>query len=177
MEYNKRRILSEEDERKDDAMATMSDRVNKLAAYGINSTEATERFDGDEHFYVNLVLKYLDNTLAPDLIAALEAGDFDKAYPLAHSLKGVSANMSLAKLNREVDFIDSALFNGESELALAHLPALKEADKEAREGITELKNEVEEKAKKEAEREAEEKAKKEAEAEDEAENEAKDEVS
>jgi HPt (histidine-containing phosphotransfer) domain-containing protein len=48
--------------------------------------------------YVKLLAKFKTETNLDDLSAALAAGDYDKAQVAAHTIKGLSANLSLMEL-------------------------------------------------------------------------------
>lgn len=114
----------------------MSDDLSaKLAPYGIDLPDAMERMDNDEALYERLALKYLKNTNYVDLVAAMEAQNYDDAYTAAHTLKGVSGNLSLAKLYKVSAAISDALYQGEYQAAAQMMPDLKAAHDKAVEGL------------------------------------------
>lgn len=100
---------------------------DKLASYGIDYTDAMTRMDDDEALYKRLALKYLDNKNYTDLVAAMEAKDYDNAYTAAHTLKGVSGNLSFAELYKISSAMCEALKQGEQQAAESMMPDLKAA--------------------------------------------------
>ncbi len=107
----------------------------KLAEFGIDLPDAMSRMDGDEALYKRLAFKYLDNTNYVDLVAAMEAKDYDDAYTAAHTLKGVSGNLSLANLYKVSAAVSTALYQGEYEAAAQMMPDLKAAHDKAVAGL------------------------------------------
>ncbi len=99
----------------------------KLAAYGIDYTDAMTRMDDDEDLYKRLALKYLDNKNYTDLVAAMEAKDYDSAYAAAHTLKGVSGNLSFDQLYKVSSALCEALKQGEPQAAEGMMADLKAA--------------------------------------------------
>lgn len=107
----------------------------KLSAYGIDLADAMERMDDDEALYKRLAFKYLDNTNYVDLVAAMKAQDYDAAYTAAHTLKGVSGNLSLAALYKVASAVSDALKQGEYQAAEQMMPDLKTAHEKAVDGL------------------------------------------
>lgn len=107
----------------------------KLSAYGIDLADAMKRMDDDEALYKRLAFKYLNNTNYVDLVAAMEVKDYDDAYHAAHTLKGVSGNLSLAKLYQVASAASDALKQGEYQAAEQMMPDLKAAHEKAVEGL------------------------------------------
>ena len=69
--------------------------IDSLREYGADVEDGVRRCAGMEAFYLKLVGSVLSNNGVDDLKAAIEAGDLDKAFEIAHALKGVYANLSL----------------------------------------------------------------------------------
>lgn len=114
----------------------MSDDLSaKLAAYGIDLPDAMSRMDDDEALYQRLAFKYLDNASFVDLEAAMAAKDYDAAYTAAHTLKGVSGNLSLATLYEVAAAVSDALYQGEYQAAEQMMSDLKAAHEKAVEGL------------------------------------------
>lgn len=107
----------------------------KLGAYGIDLPDAMDRMDNDINLYQRLAFKYLDNTNYVDLVAAMEAKDFDAAYTAAHTLKGVSGNLSLDQLYKVSAAMSEALKEGEYQAAESMLPDVTAAHEKAVEGL------------------------------------------
>ena len=110
--------------------------TDKLAAYGIDYVDAMDRMDNSEDLYKTLALKYLDNDNYAELIAAMDVGNYDDAYKAAHSLKGVSGNLSFKKIFDVSAAVSTALFQGEYQAAAEMLPDLKAAHDQVIDGLT-----------------------------------------
>lgn len=113
-----------------------------LAPYGIDYVDAMDRMDDDVDLYRSLALKYLDNTKYADLVAAMEVKDFDEGYKAAHSLKGVSGNLSFVELFKVSAAMSEALFQGEYQAAEKMLPDLASAHEKVIEGLTKWSNDA-----------------------------------
>ena len=72
--------------------------VESLRAAGANVEEGLSRCLNKEDFYLKMVKMGLTNQNFALLGTALEAKDYDKAFELCHSLKGVIGNLSLTPL-------------------------------------------------------------------------------
>ncbi len=72
--------------------------VEQLRNYGANVDEALKRCMNNEGFYLRLVKKAMQDPYCDQLKEAIEAKDFDRAFELAHALKGVAGNLSLTPL-------------------------------------------------------------------------------
>jgi HPt (histidine-containing phosphotransfer) domain-containing protein len=66
----------------------------------IDIEDAKKRVMNNEKLLAKLLTKFKDDTNLKDMEAALAAGDMEKAQVAAHTLKGLSANLSLKELNR-----------------------------------------------------------------------------
>ncbi len=72
--------------------------IESLKAAGANVEEGLARCLNKEDFYLKMVNLGLTNQNFQLLGPALEAKDFDRAFELCHSLKGVIGNLSLTPL-------------------------------------------------------------------------------
>ena len=72
--------------------------IEKLRQYGANVDEGLQRCVNNEQLYLTLVNRFLDQNTFPDLKDAILAHDLEKAFHIAHSLKGVIGNLSLSPL-------------------------------------------------------------------------------
>ena len=72
--------------------------TESLKAAGANVEEGLARCLNKEDFYLKMVNMGLTNQNFQLLGPALEAKDFDRAFELCHSLKGVIGNLSLTPL-------------------------------------------------------------------------------
>ena len=72
--------------------------TENLRKYGANVDEGLKRCVNNEQLYLTLVNRFLDQNTFPDLKAAILDHDLEKAFHIAHSLKGVIGNLSLSPL-------------------------------------------------------------------------------
>jgi HPt (histidine-containing phosphotransfer) domain-containing protein len=59
------------------------------------------RVVGNTKLYVRLLSKFKADTNLDDIFNFLDAGDYEKAQTAAHTVKGVTANLSLMELYRQ----------------------------------------------------------------------------
>jgi len=64
----------------------------------IDVEDAVHRIGGNRDLYKRLLGRFVDGNHFDALVNALDSGDKDEAAHLAHTLKGVSANLSLVKI-------------------------------------------------------------------------------
>ena len=83
--------------------------TQKLREWGANVDEALVRCLNNESFYLMLVGKALKDIPVGQLKEAVEAGDLDKGFEIAHSLKGVMANLALTPICKPVNEITELL--------------------------------------------------------------------
>ncbi len=72
--------------------------VEKLKLFGAKADEGLQRCMGNEALYLRLVGRFLEDSSFANLKAAIEVNDLEKAFQLAHALKGVLGNLSLTPL-------------------------------------------------------------------------------
>ena len=72
--------------------------IESLRQYGANVDEGLKRCVNNEQLYLTLVNRFLDQNTFPDLKTAIIDHDLEKAFHIAHSLKGVIGNLSLSPL-------------------------------------------------------------------------------
>lgn len=72
--------------------------LDDLKAYGANVDEGVMRCVNNPEFYLRMVKKAADDPSVADLENAINAGDLDQAFEIAHALKGVLANLALTPL-------------------------------------------------------------------------------
>ncbi|MBO4501797.1 MAG: Hpt domain-containing protein [Clostridia bacterium] len=72
--------------------------IASLEELGVNTREGLERCLSNEQFYLRLVRKSMEDENCEKLRDALEKGDLDTAFTLAHTLKGVYGNLALTPL-------------------------------------------------------------------------------
>jgi len=64
----------------------------------IDVEDAVHRIGGNRDLYKRLLGRFVDGNHFDALVEALDGGDKEEAAHLAHTLKGVSANLSLVKV-------------------------------------------------------------------------------
>ncbi len=83
--------------------------IENLRGWGANVDEAMVRCLNNEAFYLMLVDKAMRNAQFDKLREAVEAGDLDKGFDIAHSIKGVAANLALTPICRPIEQITELL--------------------------------------------------------------------
>ncbi|MBQ9453933.1 MAG: Hpt domain-containing protein [Desulfovibrio sp.] len=69
-----------------------------LTAFGANCDEGLSRCMNNETLYFKLVQMALGDGKLTALRTALESGNLDESFELAHALKGVHANLALTPI-------------------------------------------------------------------------------
>ena len=72
--------------------------LDKLNQFGANTKEGLDRCMNNEAFYLRLVDKAINDDSFIKLKDELENKNYDEAFKIAHSLKGVLGNLSLTPL-------------------------------------------------------------------------------
>lgn len=98
-----------------------------LAAYGIDHADAMARMLNNDALFKQLAQHYRNDTNFEALRADMEVGDFETAYNHAHTLKGVSGNLSFGQLHRLAAQVCDALSNGDADAARALMAPLTDA--------------------------------------------------
>ena len=76
--------------------------VEKLKVFGANTDEGIERCVNNEQFYLSLVEKVINDDSVERLESAINAGELEDAFKIAHTLKGSIGNLALTPLYDEV---------------------------------------------------------------------------
>ena len=69
--------------------------LDNLREYGANVDEGISRCLDDEAFYIELVKSVIPDDRIDELEKYIAAKDFDKAFEVAHALKGMYGNISI----------------------------------------------------------------------------------
>ncbi len=85
--------------------------VEALRKWGADTDDGLKRCMNNEAFFLNLVGRVAQDPSFDGLKAAVEAGDLEKGFELAHALKGMSANLSLTPICNPVQEITELLRN------------------------------------------------------------------
>ncbi len=83
--------------------------LENLKEFGANVEEGVTRCLDDEEFYIDLVNSSISDSRIDELEELIAAGDFDKAFEVAHALKGMYGNISLTPLFKPVSEITEKL--------------------------------------------------------------------
>lgn len=76
--------------------------IEKLNAFGANTAEGLGRCAGFEAMYLRFVAMIPDEPSFDKLRSAIDEGDLRAAFEAAHTLKGVTGNLSLTPLYDKV---------------------------------------------------------------------------
>jgi len=105
--------------------------LDKLNQFGANTKEGLDRCMNNEAFYLRLVDKGINDDSFIKLKNELEKKNYDEAFKIAHSLKGVLGNLSLTplydlaveitenlRISKEIDYFEliNKLLNKREEL-------------------------------------------------------------
>ena len=83
----------------------------RLVECGVDYDGAMERFVGRTDLYLRLAKKFTDDSSYQDMLKAIEQKDVEAAFHHAHTLKGLCANLSFAKLHQECSVLVDCLRN------------------------------------------------------------------
>ena len=72
--------------------------LDNLNNYGCNTKEGLERCLNKEDFYVKLLKMAVSDNKVYELKDYLDSKDYDKAFGVSHTLKGVYANLAITPL-------------------------------------------------------------------------------
>ena len=64
----------------------------------IDVNDALNRIGGNEGLYKKLLARFIEGNYLEAIDAAIQSGDMEESARAAHTLKGVSANLSLIKI-------------------------------------------------------------------------------
>ena len=76
--------------------------IDALKRFGADTDDGLTRCMGNEGFYFKLIGKVVEDKSFSCLEEAVAAGDLDKAFDAAHSLKGVLGNLALTPIYQPV---------------------------------------------------------------------------
>ena len=102
----------------------------RLMQAGADIDGALERFMGNEGLYTRFARGFREDMNYNALLKAMEAGDVKAAFNAAHTLKGVTGNLSFNRLYERVSEVVEPLRREDLEEAGKKLPALTDAYEE-----------------------------------------------
>lgn len=102
----------------------------------IDIDDALRRIGGNETLYKKLLSRFIDGNYLDLMSDAVGSGDMEASARMAHTLKGVSANLSLVKVQSVSTELEHAIKEGRDHTA--KLEELKEAYSVTLEQIAEI---------------------------------------
>ncbi len=97
------------------------DLINNLKSLGVDTDEALNRFMNNSSLYIRMLGKFTANAQSLEILPFIEDGDIDTAKENAHTLKGVTGNLSLTPLYNAYTEIMNCLRSDDIETATAIL--------------------------------------------------------
>ena len=98
-----------------------------LTDAGIDLEDALARFMGSEELLMKFLLRFPDDENYAILNRAMEQGDLTEAFRAAHSLKGVTGNLSMGPLYRAVCELVEVLRRGDPVAGAERMTAVRAA--------------------------------------------------
>ena len=83
--------------------------TDNLRKFGANVSEGIARCLDDEEFYLDLVKSAVPDAKIDELEQCIAAKDFDRAFEIAHALKGMYGNISLTPIYEPINQITELL--------------------------------------------------------------------
>ena len=83
----------------------------------IDVDDALKRVGGNEGLYKKLLSRFVDGNYLEALDNAIQSGDMEESARAAHTLKGVSANLSLVKIQSASIELEHAIKEGQDHSA------------------------------------------------------------
>jgi len=83
----------------------------------IDFADGVKRVMNNTKLYTKLLTKFKNDTNLNDLETAIAAGDLEKAKNAAHTIKGLSANLSLMELNKQSLALETQIKAGSADPA------------------------------------------------------------
>ena len=96
--------------------------LQRLRDPGVDVDGACERFMGNTAMLYKFLLKFPNDKNYAELEEALCAGEIEKAFNAAHTLKGVCGNMSFVSLQCDIAEMTELLRAGKIEAARQKMP-------------------------------------------------------
>ncbi len=89
--------------------------IDKLNKFGADTALGLERCINNEEFYFRLIIKAINDDSFINLKKEIENKNYNEAFKIAHSLKGVLGNLSLTPLY-EIDYEITELLRNEKDI-------------------------------------------------------------
>jgi len=78
-------------------------------SFFIDFEDGIKRVMNNKAFFIKMLVKFKDDQNIKNLEAAISANDYEKAQVAAHTLKGLSGNLSLTELFKQSREIESQI--------------------------------------------------------------------
>lgn len=104
----------------------MTEEIQQLKEAGIDTDILVERFLGNVALLKKFLKKFSEDQNFGKLETAIEQGDCEEAFTAAHTLKGVTGNLSMTALYQMISEQVEFLRSGNMEEAVKMMPDIKE---------------------------------------------------
>jgi CheY-like chemotaxis protein len=96
---------------------------------GIDVVDGLKRVAGNRNLYCNLLLKFRQShaRAVEDIRSALDAGDYERAHRIAHTVRGLAGNIGAKELQAAAVAVDAAFKDSDPARAETVVPALEAA--------------------------------------------------
>lgn len=111
------------------------DLLNELEKLGVNTNEALERFSGNSSLYIRMLGKFPASINDLEVMPCIESGDIETSITRAHTIKGVTGNLSITPLYNSYTKIVNDLRAGNPNSAKEELEKILPVQKEILECI------------------------------------------
>lgn len=119
-------IDKDKNEKRSKSMEMAEGRKSVLEEGGINVDEAMQRFMNNEQLWIKFLKKFKADMSYENLVKAIEAKEWNKAFEAAHTLKGITGNLALSRLHelvsRQTDYLRGE--NNDFEAAVSMMPEI-----------------------------------------------------
>lgn len=88
--------------------------IQELEAQGCNMKEAIDRFMGNQAILEKMMRKFPDSLKPLEVLAFIDEGNTEQATANAHTIKGITANLSLTPLYTAYTQIVALLRSGDA---------------------------------------------------------------
>jgi HPt (histidine-containing phosphotransfer) domain-containing protein len=75
----------------------------------IDQEDGKKRVVNNAKLYARLLTKFRDETKVEPIFTALEDGNYEEAQGLTHTIKGITANLSIKELNLRIQELEAQI--------------------------------------------------------------------
>ena len=113
---------------------------DELARIGINYDEGLKRFSGNAEIYQKFLLQFIDDHLFEELDQAMKDQDFGTAFTAAHTMKGITGNLSMNELyDKLVLFVEMLRGGSDIQEAVEYYPQVSQSYKKMISGLQNIR--------------------------------------